>query len=453
MELEGTTPDPGHLMGLAGLLRAWRTAAGARRQSPLTQPMVAEALGRSVRWYQDLESGATMRLDRAQCEALADVLELGRDERSALVLYSIGGSMNISSPPEIGVQRALQLLIDKQMPSPTYLTDGLWNIRGFNQAMADWWPWVLEPGANLIKWALLHPDARVQYHDWPQHAAAYVHLLKFALAGRRDDRAELLQLISDVCADPNVRSIWESSTEVSESRDGHHFRMSLPARNWIPVEVVSHVLYPASLPDHRLVVITWLQTGDDEGDVPTDTLADSWTLPAQQPAPVLAGAYKDAQRRMAHSLTGRRSVASAQDAAHLAGDDAIDLPELSRLLGGGCQLTLSPSNRSVIWATPEPDGEWAIVEINANTLALRIPHAAEHRETVAEYKTLTHAILSSDPGRAVRQIQSLRSQMQARMRILDSIHHDLWQADHTLPPAQSPITQPENSTAQTVTAA
>lgn len=438
MKLESTAPDPGVLMGLAGLLRAWRRAVGARRGAPLTQIMVAEALGRSVRWYQDLENGATMRLDRGQCDALADALELDRDERAALVLYSIGGAMNIASPPEIGVQRALQLLIDKQMPSPTYLTDSLWNIRGFNQAMADWWPWVLEPGANLIKWALLHPDARVQYHDWPQHAAAYVRLLKFALASHGDDRTELLRLINEVCADPNVRSIWESSNEVSQSRDGHHFRMSLPARNWIPVEVVSHVLYPASLPDHRLVVITWLQTGDEDADIPADALAESWTPPARQPEPNLGEAYGNAQRRMARSLTGQLSVTSADEAAVLAGEDAVALPQLSALLGGGCRLILCPSTRSVLWATPQSANEWTIAELGANALAFRLPHAAERADTREEYKILTRATLPTEPRDAVGRIERIRLQMRHQMNVLTSIHQDLWEADHSLPPCEMP---------------
>lgn len=437
-EQETATLDPGRLMGLAGLLRAWRKAASARRDTPLTQTMVAEALGRSVRWYQDLETGATMRLDRAQCDALADVLELGRDERSALVLYSIGGSMNISSPPEIGVQHALQLLIDKQMPSPTYLTDGLWNIRGFNQAMAEWWPWVLEPGANLIKWALLNSDARIQYHDWPQHAAAYVRLLKFALARHGTASAELIQLINDVCADPHVRHIWESSTDVTESRDGHHFRMSLPARNWDPVEVVSHVLYPASLPDHRLVVITWLQTGDEEEGAGSGVLPETWALPAVEPTVDIASPYTDVQRQMAHSFTGRLSVRSAEEALHLAGDDAIDMPALSTLLGGGCRLILSPSTHSVIWATPEPDGQWGIAEVQAYTLAVRLPHAAENEDTRGEYKILTRAVLPSDPAQAIARIQNLRSQIHNRVDVLDSIHRDLWEADPGLPMHPSP---------------
>ncbi|MGM0347548.1 MmyB family transcriptional regulator [Streptomyces sp. Adlamb9] len=69
----------------------------------------------------------------------------------------------------------MRLLIDRQMPSPAYLCDRHWNIIGFNTSMAEWRPsWVMEPGANLIRWALTVPEARAQYQDWDKHASAYV---------------------------------------------------------------------------------------------------------------------------------------------------------------------------------------------------------------------------------------------------------------------------------------
>ncbi|MFD8970390.1 helix-turn-helix domain-containing protein [Streptomyces sp. NPDC059568] len=84
---------PGQLMGLAGLLRAWRATAGEKRGlgRPMSQEEVVVGLGyRSLRWYQALESGARPRLDRQVIDALADVLLLGRDERAALHLYALG---------------------------------------------------------------------------------------------------------------------------------------------------------------------------------------------------------------------------------------------------------------------------------------------------------------------------------------------------------------------------
>ncbi|WP_405889780.1 helix-turn-helix transcriptional regulator [Streptomyces sp. NBC_00133] len=427
-------------MGLAGLLRAWRKAAGARRGRPLTQPEVAEAVGRGERWYRDLERGATTRpLNREQCEALAQVLQLSEDERHALLLHNIGGSLDASVPSgDPRVRRALRLLIDKQMPSPTYLCDSNWNILAYNQAMAEWWPWVIEPGANLMRWALLSPEARVQYHDWHQHAKAYVRLLKFAQASNRDN-AELMQLINDVRKDPDVRHIWETCNEFAKNRDGHVFRMSLPAMNWETVEVVSHLLYPASLPDCRLVVITWLQGDDDDERDSLGGERNGWAAsPSENDKQVDRGGAAS-RRRIAHNLTKRLSVPSAKDAAALAGDDRVDLPILSQMIGENCQLTLSPSTHSVIWATKEEDGDWGIAEVDAYTMIVRMPQAASVEAAYEELKALMRAVLPADPKDAVARIQVLATQWDQRMKLLQAIHRDLWQADKTLPYIWHPV--------------
>ena len=132
---------------------------------------------------QDRKGATPPRLTPAQCESLAALFDLDREERRALQLHNIGS--NLKPPRDAGqpeLQQALRLLIDRQMPSPAYLCDQHWNILGFNTAMAEWWPWVMEPGANLILWALTSAEARDQYQDWDMHASAYVKILKFAEA-------------------------------------------------------------------------------------------------------------------------------------------------------------------------------------------------------------------------------------------------------------------------------
>ncbi len=195
-------PHAGQVMGFAGQLRSWRKAAGERRGRRVTQGECAKAIDRSERWYRDLERGAGRhRLDRKQCEDLADLLQLDRDEFIALLLYNGLGPTTAAGTVDARVRSGLRLLIDKQMPSPTFLCDANWNIVAYNAATAEWWPWVLEPGANLMRWSLTVCEARSQYHDWERHAATYVSLLKFALAGR-EDSAELMELIGEVCKDP-----------------------------------------------------------------------------------------------------------------------------------------------------------------------------------------------------------------------------------------------------------
>ncbi|MFB9556912.1 MmyB family transcriptional regulator [Streptomyces roseoviridis] len=427
-------------MGFAGQLRSWRRAAGERRGRRVTQGECAKAIDRSERWYRDLERGAGRhRLDRKQCDDLADLLQLDRDEFIALLLYNnLGTNTAAGGGVDSRVRTGLRLLIDKQMPSPTYLCDANWNILGYNQSMAEWWPWVMEPGANLMRWALTSQEARAQYHDWHRHAVEYVRMLKFALAGRGDS-GELMELIGDVCKDHEVRRIWETCGELTENRDGHVFRMSIPAMGWEPIDVVSHVLYPANFPDCRFVVITWWAKEDDEAE-PADVDAALGSRSSEahgeksQEQPSAA-----ARRRVAHAITGRLSVRTAEDAAALAGDDGIALPVLSRMIGPNCQLTLSPSTQTVIWAVQEADGEWGISEVGAYTLIVKIPDAAMVDEAREEMKRLTRAILPADPKQAVARIQALLPQLRKRIQNLEEVWRDLYEEDRTVPYIWSPI--------------
>ncbi|MFH8350125.1 helix-turn-helix transcriptional regulator [Streptomyces sp. NPDC018045] len=280
----------GQFMGFGAILRRWRKAAG------ITQAPAAKSLGMGVRTYRKIERGATPpRFTRSQCDSLAALFRLDRDERHALVLYNVGTSLATpSTDGRPALQRALRLLIDQQMPSPTYLCDRYWNIISFNAAMAEWWPWVMEPGANLIRWALTSSEARIQYHDWHKHAAAYVKMLKFAEATNEGD-AELRRLIDEVKKDPDVRHIWETEDEMGETRDGHVFRMNVPALGWETVEVVSHVLYPASMPGCRFVVITWVE--DDHADDEHDALGGTRNAWAETSAAVkVQGASAQSQK-------------------------------------------------------------------------------------------------------------------------------------------------------------
>ncbi|GGK20443.1 hypothetical protein GCM10011583_60420 [Streptomyces camponoticapitis] len=79
-----------------------------------------------------------------------------------------------------------------------------------------------------------------------------MRLLRFALAGR-PDKAVLARLAENVCADPAVLHLWETTTEVAENGDGHIHRTRLPTLGGKTIEFVSHTLFPASLPGSCLI--------------------------------------------------------------------------------------------------------------------------------------------------------------------------------------------------------
>jgi hypothetical protein len=254
---------PGQLLGRGILLQGWREAVSLRRGKLLTQKAVASALDRCPRWYRDLEGGAPTRLSRQMCDVLADVLELSRDERRALMLYGMGGGVPSAAIRRNGVDSDLQLLVDQQLPSPAYLVNATWDIVAYNETCARWWPWATVPDANVMRWILLSSDARQQIHDWDYHAAEYVSVLKFG-AVRHPANTVLSQLISDVLADPIVRRMWDTSGKLSDHLDGATYRMTLPSLSQRTVEFRGHVLYPAGAPDCRLVVATEARGGEHD---------------------------------------------------------------------------------------------------------------------------------------------------------------------------------------------
>ncbi|MCX4539932.1 helix-turn-helix transcriptional regulator [Streptomyces sp. NBC_01565] len=239
------SPDPrpalNELIGLAGLLRVWRAAAGTklRRSKPLSQAEVAARAGMTERWYGELERGASPRLKRAKIDQLAEALLLDEDQRETLYLYTDGAPppRAVTPPGHTPGLHPLQLLLDHQMPRPAYLSDVAWNIVGFNRAMAQWFPWVLEPRANLMRWALLHPDAREQYVGWEDHARIYLAMLRMALV-RHDRLPELTALLNEVLADSACRRIWENKPELVSNRDGHVFRLHISRFDHQDIEVV-----------------------------------------------------------------------------------------------------------------------------------------------------------------------------------------------------------------------
>lgn len=418
-------PLPGRLMGLAGLLRAWRAAASHRLGRAVTQRELGEACGRSERWYRMLESGAHTRLKRDQCDVLSELLLLGRDEQQALVLYSTGGAGSVTPAPgyDSPTRRALQALLDQQMPNPTWLLDAHWNVIGYNEAMASWCPWVMEPGANLLRWALLSEEARTTFVDWSKHAVEYLAMLRFSLL-QYPQNAELGALLADVTKDPELAHLWETRSEVTEARGAFYYRVSLPAHNYEIVELESQTLFPAALPDCRLVILNWIQRDDSDGDT------GSATRPAVEEA---------RSQPSASPLPGQVTAGTADEAAKYAGPGAVALPILSELIGTGCQLTYSPTNRTVIWATPQHDGRWDVAEVNPYTVVVRMPQAIHVEGATAEYKLLTRAVLPAEPADAVQRIREMTAQLRRRIGILEEIHRDELEADRSLPYGWNPV--------------
>ncbi|MFF9016635.1 helix-turn-helix transcriptional regulator [Streptomyces sp. NPDC014870] len=408
---------PEELMGLAGLLRAWRLAAGLKegRGRAIPQAEVAHAIGMSEKWYRQLERGAVPRIPHDAVEKLVKRLHLGPDERQTLLYYTPGGALIGRPRPrdEPPALRTLQFLLDQQMPHPAYVSDADWSMIGFNRAMADWFPWVLEPGANLMRWALLHPDARKQYVGWEDHARVYLAMIRMALARHPADRF-MTSLLREVYEDPVCRRLWDESPHVVAHRDGNRFRMRLPRFDFQEIEVVSHVLFPASHPNLRAVVIAWLGSEHE--------LQPGFV----QPSGAFGSEGTDNPDVIGDASWARAGWAdSPQDAAALAATEAIDLPELSALVGPGCRLTLNPQDRTVVWAYEQAD-----IGARENTLSVeatlsRLVPLSPRPGVMREYQQLLRTTLPASAGEAGSELDTMINELSERLVILRDLRQQL----------------------------
>lgn len=225
----------------------------------MSQAVVAARCGMTDRWYRDLEKGYLPRPDREVIGRLADALLLEPDQRLTLFLYTIGANppAGVTAAPEYNSpeHRAIQLVLDQQDPRPAYVSDSDWNIVAFNRAMGEWWPWVTEPGANLMHWGLINRESREQMVSWDSHARVYLSMIRLELARNRAGSV-LPAILAKALEDPLVRSYWDEDTTVLANRDGHHFRLKLP-RFEQEVDLISQVFVPARFDNLRLVLLTW----------------------------------------------------------------------------------------------------------------------------------------------------------------------------------------------------
>jgi PAS domain-containing protein len=217
---------------------------------------VATEVGMSERWYRQLERGGAARLDPRILPLLAGTLLLDTDERAALYLFALGGSSHATQkqPVDASSLSALQGLVDRQLPHPAYVTDRSWNIVGHNRAMAEWFPWVADRDANILRWVLLTQEAREQVVDWPWHARLHLAMVRFALAEYPDD-ADLRTLVGETLRDPVCRKLWEGRTCVVASLDGYRFGLRLPHVAPESMDVALQVLIPAGHQSLRLALI------------------------------------------------------------------------------------------------------------------------------------------------------------------------------------------------------
>jgi len=141
-----------------------------------------------------------------------------------------------------------------QEPRPAYLIDHAWDVLACNRSMTRWFPWSSRPGANLMRWVLLDPEAREQLDDWNHYSRIFLGMLAQAQMDHPGD-PRLAELAEEVCTAVEVDGLCLiGATPVSE-QEGRSLRLRLPHITPEPLQVVTHLLVPQLNPRTRLVIL------------------------------------------------------------------------------------------------------------------------------------------------------------------------------------------------------
>ncbi|WP_181788324.1 MmyB family transcriptional regulator [Streptomyces phytophilus] len=248
---------------LGELLKEWRRRARRRRGLPraLTQKELAEGAGLGLRKYQDLEAGRSRPLlAPGQAERLAALLGLSEGERTTLFLLATQGMPGTSEATYAEGLTDSQLLVDTFDPTPAVVLDAAWNVLIFNAAMADWFPFVRRPRANILLWCLSHPDSRKQIIDWSQHTRSWLGILRQAQATHAG-HPDVAAIVEHVTTDSTLHPMWRDRSDTQQDIGGERFTLQLPFHEGKRVEIAIQVLYPSGRRNHQVGVLTPLTPG------------------------------------------------------------------------------------------------------------------------------------------------------------------------------------------------
>ncbi|MGK5531523.1 MmyB family transcriptional regulator [Streptomyces sp. URMC 129] len=152
----------------------------------------------------------------------------------------------------------LRLLIDA-LTLPAALLDRAWDFVTVNDPFAELWPYAREPGANLIRWVLLSPEARqVSGNEWERDARRFVRALRHAVVAHVDDE-RILPLLAEVEADPAAGLLWRKENRYR----GHG--TEVPSAAPVPgqyrfgertLTLLFHPLLPLEMPRYHVTIVT-----------------------------------------------------------------------------------------------------------------------------------------------------------------------------------------------------
>ncbi|WP_333768653.1 helix-turn-helix transcriptional regulator [Streptomyces sp. IBSBF 2435] len=233
--------------------------ARERPGAGLSRSAVARLTGVTEDWYGSLERGEGTDCSEDFLDRLSTALRLNHTERTTLYLRTTGQPPTSAAIPQaeaaVEMDELLQRFIDNQS-HPACVADVAWNVIGHNQQMRDWFPWAAHHG-NIMRWALLSPEAREQLVNWREDwARAYVGQIRYARSHYRKNEA-LRRLKRDLLSrSSDVRDMWHRR-EVREHGDGSIRKLRLPYHQGR--EIVVHIVALRPMRSDRLRVFVLME--------------------------------------------------------------------------------------------------------------------------------------------------------------------------------------------------
>jgi len=191
-------------------------AVGRRRTPGLRREEVAEVAGVGVSWYTWLEQGRAITVSASVLDSLARALQLDTAERNHLFILAREEVPATPTPITIGVNSAVQSILDSLEIYPAYVTNARWDVVAWNRAacriFVDFTTLSLRDH-NLLWFMFAHPFARQLYVDWAATAQQTLALFR-ASTGRYIGETWFTELVANLsCVSPEF-AVWWSHNEV-----------------------------------------------------------------------------------------------------------------------------------------------------------------------------------------------------------------------------------------------
>lgn len=198
-------------------------ATGRRRTPGLRREEVATLAGVSIDYLIRLEQGRDTNPSPDVLAALADALQLDRDERFHLMgLAARSASPHLEqfcpAPPALDaeVPATVRALLD-QLTAPAFVVGPLGDVLASNGAYRTVvGPLGLLDVPNLIRHVFVHPDAPTVYGDWAATADAQVARLR-AAHRRLEDDPVVTGLLAELQQIPAFAERWDAHPVTQEA--------------------------------------------------------------------------------------------------------------------------------------------------------------------------------------------------------------------------------------------